>query len=170
MGTKTEDTTNSPKSVVTNNANTTELEATIKKNHARSTLNGCERQKLPTMKDRPCKLFVDPKARPFAIHKHRPMVVHWEKETRKGLDRDTDMGVIQPKEVGEPTIWCAPLHYGKPRRVVDLQKLNQACLRQMHPTKAPFLQCMAVPPNSTKTILDAWNGYLLVPLWEETDT
>ena len=31
METKTEDTTNSPKAVVTNNANTTELEVTIKK-------------------------------------------------------------------------------------------------------------------------------------------
>ena len=56
---------------------------------------------------------------------------------------------------------------GKPRRVVDLQKLNQACLRQTHPTKAPFLQCMAVPPNTTKTVLDAWNGYHSVQLQEE---
>ena len=56
---------------------------------------------------------------------------------------------------------------GKPRRVVDFQKLNQACLRQTHPTKAPFLQCMAVPPNSMKTVLDAWNGYHSVQLREE---
>ena len=56
---------------------------------------------------------------------------------------------------------------GKPRRVVDLQKLNQACLRQTHPTKAPFLHCMAVPPNCTKTILDAWNGYMSVQLREK---
>ena len=55
---------------------------------------------------------------------------------------------------------------GKPRRVVDLQKLNQACLRQTHPTKAPFLQYMAVPLNSTKTVLDAWNGYHSMPLEE----
>ena len=101
------------------------------------------------MKGRPCELFVNPKARPFAIHKHRPLAVHWEKETRKGLDTDTDMGAIQPKEVGEPTLWCAPMHVvamksGKPRRVVNFQKLNQACLRQTHPTKAPFLQCMAM--------------------------
>ena len=56
---------------------------------------------------------------------------------------------------------------GKPRRVVDFQKLNQACLRQTHPTKAPLLQCQSVPPNSTKTVLDVWNGYHSVPLREE---
>ena len=45
------------------------------------------------------------------------------------------MGAVRPKEVGKPTIWCARMHVvatkpGEPRRVVDFQKLNQACLRQ----------------------------------------
>ena len=35
------------------------------------------RQKLLVMQGRPCKLFVDPMARPFAIHKHRPVAIHW---------------------------------------------------------------------------------------------
>ena len=135
METKTEDTTNSPKTIVTNNANTTELEATIKKNYAGSALNGCKKQKLPTMKGRPRELFVDPKARPFAIHKQRPIVVYWEKEARTGLDRDTNTGAITPKEVGEPTTWYAPMYVvaiksGKPRRVADFQKMNQACVGQ----------------------------------------
>ena len=43
---------------------------------------------------------------------------------------------------------------GKIRRVVDFQKLNKACLRQTHPTKAPLLQCQSVPPNSTNTVLE----------------
>ena len=119
------------------------------------------------MQGRPCELFVDPKARPFAIHKQRPIAIHWE--TRQGLDRDTNMGVIRPKLVGEATMWCAPMHVvtkksGKPRRVVNIQKLNQACLRQTHTTKTPFLQCQSVPSYSKKTILDAWNGYRSVPL------
>ena len=78
----------------------------------------------------------------------------------------------------DPKRWANPL-YGarpctlrprnlkKPRRLVYLQKLNQACLRQTHPTKAPFLQCMVVPPNSKKTVLDAWNGYHSVQLRED---
>ena len=113
---------------MTNNANATELEATIKKHHAKSALNCCKTQNSPILKGRPCNLFVDPKARPFAIRKYRPVAVHWEKETKKGLDRNTDMGaIIRPKEVGKPTTWCAPMHVvamksGKPRRVVDFQK------------------------------------------------
>ena len=51
------------------------------------------------------------------------------------------------------------MKFGKPRRVVDLQKLNLACVRRTHPTKALLLQCMAVPLNSTKTFLDALKGY-----------
>ena len=56
------------------------------------------------------------------------------------------MGVIRPVAVGKPAEWCAPMHVvakksGKPRRVVDFQKLNEAYLRQTSPTKAPLLQC-----------------------------
>ena len=54
----------------------------------------------------PCELFVNTKARPFVIHKHSPVAILWEKETKKGLERDTNMGVIGPKLVGEPIVWC----------------------------------------------------------------
>ena len=56
---------------------------------------------------------------------------------------------------------------GEPRRVIDLQKPNQACLKQTHQTKAPFLQYVAMTPNSMKTALDTWNGHHSVPLREE---
>ena len=48
---------------------------------------------------------------------------------------------------------------GKPRRVVDFYKLNQASLRQIEPTKALLLQCQSVLSNGKKTIFDAWHGY-----------
>ena len=153
-------------------ASSAELERLIKEHYASSAFNTCERQKLPVMEGRPCQLYVDPKARPFAIHTHRAVAVHWADEVKKGLDRDVAMGVIRPVAVGTPTEWCAPMHVvakksGKPRRVVDFQKLNAACLRQTHPTKAPLLQCQSVPPNTIKTTMDAWNGYHSVPLREE---
>ena len=56
------------------------------KHFASLVFNTCERQKLPVMQGRPCNLFVDPKARPFAIHKHRPVAVHWKQETKQGLN------------------------------------------------------------------------------------
>ena len=61
-----------------------DLEALIRKHYASSAFNMCERQKLPVLQGRPCELFVDPKARPFAIHKHRPVAIHWEQETKQG--------------------------------------------------------------------------------------
>ena len=110
-------------------------------------------EKIPCPEPRtaPC----TPKARPFDIHKHRSGAIHWEKETRKDLNRDTDMDITQPKEVGKPTIWCAPMYVmamrsEKPRRVVDFQTLYQAWLRQTHPTKASLLP-----------LLDVWNGHHL---------
>ena len=107
------------------------------------------------MQGRPCELFVDPKARPFAIHKHRPVVIHWEEQTRQGLERDVNMGVIRPKLVGDPTLWCVPMHLVAKKS----GKLRRYCnARACRP-------CRAL--HSTKTTLDSWNGYHSVPLREE---
>ena len=86
------------------NASPAELEAIIRKHYASLAFNTYKRQKLLVMQSQPYKLFVDPKAWPFAIHKHRPGAIHLKKETRQGLNRDTDMGVIQPKLVGKLTM------------------------------------------------------------------
>ena len=55
-------------------------------------------------------------------------------------------------------------HDGTPRRTVDFQKLNNATLRETHHTPSPFNQASVIPPNTKKTILDAWNGYHSLPL------
>ena len=44
---------------------------------------------------------------------------------------------------------------GKPKGVINFQKLNQACLRQTLPTKAPLMQGQSVLLNSTMTVMDA---------------
>ena len=53
---------------------------------------------------------------------------------------------------------------GSPRRTVDLQHLNDATYRETHHTPSPFNQASVVPPNTRKTVLDAWNGYHSLPL------
>ena len=58
------------------NASPAELEAGIRKHNASSAFNTCKRQKLPVIQGRPCKLFVYPKVRPFAVHKQRPVALH----------------------------------------------------------------------------------------------
>ena len=48
---------------------------------------------------------------------------------------------------------------GEPRRTVDLQKVNQSTLREVHHTPSPFNLVSTVPAQTKKTVLDAWNGY-----------
>ena len=78
-------------------------------------------------------------ATPFAIHRHRPVAMHWKNEVKANLDKDVAMGVIRGPLVEGPATWCAPMHItgkknGKPRRTIDFQMLNKASVRQTHPT------------------------------------
>ena len=153
--------------------NVEKLENFIKEYYASSAFNRCERQPLPVMNGSPpCRLFVDPEAKPVAIHKSRPVPVHWQKKAKSDLDRDVRLGVLEGPLMDDPAEWCAAAHYtekknGDPRRTVDYQGLNKACQRQTHAVKAPFHQCSAVPPGVYKTTMDAWNGYHSVRLAEE---
>ena len=52
-----------------------------------------------------------------------------------------------------------PKKNGDPRRTVDLQKLNNATLREVHHTPSPFNVVSTIPTNTRKTVLDAWNAY-----------
>merc|ERR1712127_803254 len=54
------------------NASTEQLEKVIKEHYASSAFNTCERQELQVMEGRPCKLHVDPKARPVLVDSERP--------------------------------------------------------------------------------------------------
>ena len=99
-----------------------------------------------------------------AVHTPIPVPVHWRDKVKAQLDRDVQLGVIEPVPWGEPTTWCSrmvtvPREDGSPRRTVDLQALNDASVRQTHHTPAPFHQAMSVPHNTKKSVLDAWNGY-----------
>ena len=149
------------------------LESYLKEVYASSAFNRCERQPLPVMNGSPpCRLFVDAEAKPFAIHKSRPVPVHWQEQVKKDLDMDVRLGILEGPLMDDPAVWCAPMHVaekksGKPRRTVDFQGLNKSCQRQTHAVKAPFHQCSAVPPGKFKTTLDAWNGYHSVKLAEE---
>ena len=149
--------------------NRKKLEDFILRYYASSAFNQCEKQPLPLMDGHPpLKLHVDENAKPFAIHKARPVPLHWQQEVKAGLERDVALGVLEQVPMGEPTDWCAPMTIaakknGSPRRTIDFQQLNKACKRQTHATEAPFHQACAVPANTRRTILDAWNGFHSVP-------
>ena len=141
--------------------------------YSSSAFNQCECQPLPLMKDTPpLKLFIDPKAVPVAIHKPRPVPIHFQAKVKAGLDRDVALGVLEKVPVGVPTTWCSPMlvtpkKNGEPRRVVDLQALNLASVRQTHATESPYHQAVGIPGGTYKTILDAYEGYHSVPVSPE---
>ena len=113
--------------------------------------------------------MIDEDAEPIAVHTPIPVPIHWQDEVKAGLDRDVRLGVIEPVPVGEPVTWCYMMVVcakkdGKPRRTVDFQPLNKHATRETHHTQSPFKQVRAIPENTKKTVLDAWNGYHSVPL------
>ena len=117
----------------------------------------------------PLRLMVDKNATPSACHKAIPVPLHWMEKVKADMDRDVQLGVIEPVPVGEPVIWCHRMvvtakKNGDPRRTVDLQSLNRHAKRETHYTSSPFHQARTVPHGTKKTVLDAWNGYHSVPL------
>ena len=140
--------------------------------YSSSTFNTCEHQPLPMMEGPPMRLMVNADANPVAWHTPIPVPLHWQETVKAGLDRDVQLGVIEPVPVGEPVTWCHRMVVcakkdGEPRRTVDLQSLNAHATRETHHTQSPFHQAHSVPQGTKKTVFDCWNGYHSVPLHKE---
>jgi hypothetical protein len=137
------------------------LEQWILDYYGSSAFNQCQRQKLPMMKtSNPLKLHVDPEEPPYAVHKARPVPIHWRSKVKQDIDSDVRMGILDKTPVGEPTTWCAPMVVaakanGDPGRTVDFQKLNKACVRKTHHMKPPYHLVSSVPKKVNKTTVDA---------------
>ena len=152
--------------------NREKLEKYLLEYYKSSTFNTCEHQPLPMMSGPPMRIMIDPNTTPFATHKPIPIPIHWQDEIYADLKRDVDLKVIEPVPIGTPTTWCHKMvvvakKSGKPRRTVDLQPLNKHAIRETHHTESPFHLARAVPPNTLKTVMDAWNGYHSIPLHEQ---
>ena len=138
-----------------------------------SAFNVCEHQSLPLMSDsEPLQLYVDPTAKPVAIRSPAQVPLAWHTSVREGLERDVRLGVLERVPVNTPDTWCSRMHItakadGSPRRVVDYSILNKHAPRQTHHTEAPWAIAAAIPPNTVKTVLDAWHGYHSVPIAPE---
>ena len=128
---------------------------------------------LPVMEGPPHHIHIMPNVKPIAFH--TPLVVpkHWENEVKKQLQNDVKQGIIRKVPAGEATTWCSRMvvtakKNGQPRRTVDFQPLNSACLRETHHTAAPFDMVSNVPPHTFKTVADAYSGFHQVELDEES--
>ena len=148
------------------------MKAWIGERYKTSTFNKCTHQILKGVTGPPLKLHVDPEAKPKATHVPYKVPIHWEEEVDEQIDDDINLGVLEPVPHGEPSVWCHPMVVtrkanGKPRRTVDMTELNKYCLRETHHVKPPFEQAKSIPPNTWKSVTDAWNGFHSVPLAEE---
>ena len=115
--------------------NREKLEHWILAHFSSSAFNTCPHQRLQTMTGKPLDIVFKADTIPSAVHCPIPVPHHWKKEVKAALDRDEDMGIIEPVPQGTPTTWCsrmvvAPKKDGSARRTVDLQKLNAATLRE----------------------------------------
>ena len=91
-------------------------------------------------------------------------MVHWQQEVADQLERDVALGVIERVPPNTPVTWLhsmvvTPKADGSPRRTVNLQSLNRHSVRETHHIVPPAKQAHAIPPNTVKTVMDAWNGY-----------
>ena len=57
---------------------------------------------------------------------------------------------------------------GSPRRIVHMQKLKNAFLRQIHSFMSPYHKALIVPRNTYKMVPDAWEGYQSITLDKES--
>ena len=79
------------------------------------------------------------------------------------------MGVLEKVPIEEPSLWyhrmvITPKSDGSPRRTVDLSPLNAFCVRETHHVEPQFKQAKKIPPNTWKSVTDAWNGFHSVPI------
>ena len=137
-----------------------------------STFNCCEHQPLPLMHGPPLEFKLKEGVNPFAVYTPARVPAHWEEKVKADIDRDVALGVLEPVPTNVEMTWCHRMvicrkHNGDPRRTIDLQPLNDASIRQCHPTAPPLQQASTVPHNQKKSVLDCWNGYHSVSIREE---
>lgn len=80
---------------------------------------------------------------------------HFCDEVQRQINDDISRGIVPKKD-------------GKPHRMTDFQKLNQACLHETNYTKPPFDLIIGVPKHTYKTDGDVFSWYHQIPLDEES--
>ena len=81
------------------------------------------------MNCKPVHINLKENATPYAVHVPIPIPLHWKDEVKAQLDKDVESGIIESVPIGKPVTWCSSIVVaakkdGRPRRTVDLQKLN----------------------------------------------
>ena len=64
---------------------------------------------FPNMSTVPAHIHLKPDAIPYACHTPIPVPIHYRSDTKAGLDRDVERGIIKPVPIGTPVEWCSPM-------------------------------------------------------------
>ena len=137
--------------------------------YSSTAFNICEHQQLPMMTGSPLQLHLDASAPSSACHKVVPVPIHWRDQVKADLERDVRLKVLEKVPDNTPVTWQARMvitakSNGNPRRTIDFQSLNRHSSRQTFPVDSPFSLASRIPTGKKKSVVDAWNGYHLVPL------
>ena len=153
--------------------NNMKMESWLRSEFASSTFNVCPRQKLPEMSGPPVEIHLKDGAVPFKAQTACSVPLNWQADIKEQLAMDEASDVIERPPPEEDSDWCFREVYssksnGKPRRTGDFRKLNKYVKRDAFATETPFHVARRIPGDSWKTLTDAWNGYHLVPLHENS--
>ena len=152
--------------------NVSKMKERLLTDYASSTFNKCEHQLLPSMDGPELEIHVDPNAKLVNFTTPATVPLHWHEKVKSKIEQNVAMGVMERHPHGIPTKTCHRLvcvrkQNGEPRLTVDLSPLNKHCKRETFPSESPFHLARSVPPNSVKTVMDAWNGYHSLPIRKE---
>ena len=158
--------------------NVSNLKEYLLKVFAKTAFNNDKSGYFPKMLGVPkAHIHLKPNARPYFRATPNQIPHYWRTATKKLLDEHVKRGIITKTPIGTPTPWCFPMVVTpkksntlnpKLRMTIDLQNLNNQCVRELHHVESPFKLATQIPRNTYKTILDAVDGYQAVELDEES--
>ena len=128
---------------------------------------------LPTMDCKEHHIHLKEGAIPYAVHSPIPSPHHWREGIDELIEKWVEKGILAKVGVGESVDWCTRLvpvtkKDGTPRIAADFQELNKHIKRETHHTPYPFNIVNRIPKHSHKTVMDAKDGYLQIPLDAES--
>ena len=80
------------------------------------------------MSTKPAHIHLKERAVPHAWHTPMPIPLHWKAQVKAALDQNVEKVIITPVAKKD----------GTPRRMVDIQHLNNQCLQETHHCQSPF--------------------------------
>lgn len=86
-------------------ANTPRMQQWLLDRYAASTFNKCPHQPLPVMTGPNMKIRVDESCTPAVSKRPARVPIHWKDETKRQLDQDEALGVIEKVPPGTPVTW-----------------------------------------------------------------